>query len=142
MKKGGIGIGSASIMLVFVVLCLAVFTLIAYVVADYDKALVDTEKELVTGYYEADALAEIILAEIIESDEIPSTVRGINIVTYLDSELDTVVAYYLCPISELKALHVRLAVREDSYDILSWRMIDTDEWVFDDRLRVWSGFDE
>ena len=54
MKNGGIGVGSASIVLVFAVLCLTVFSLITLVVAGNDKVLVDAGAKLVTAYYEAD----------------------------------------------------------------------------------------
>jgi len=139
MKKGGIGVGSASIVLVFAVLCLTVFSLITYIVAGNDKALVDTEAALVVGYYEADALAERIVSDIIEADGIPAEVRGIEINSYWDMDADAEIAYFYCPISEHKSLYVRLVIHYDSYDILSWRMYDTDEWVFDDNIDVWQG---
>jgi len=139
MKKGGIGVGSASIVLVFAVLCLTVFSLITYVVAGNDKALVDTESRLVVGYYEADALAERIVADILEADDFPDEVRGIEIHTVWDMYADADIASFSCPISDQKSLFVSLAIRSDSYDILSWRMIDTDDWTFDDSINVWDG---
>ena len=139
-NKSGLGVGSASIVLIFAVLCLTVFSLITFVVAANDKALVDTEAELVISYYKADAQAERILAVILTSDVIPEAVEGVEIETQwgYDAEL----AQYLCPISDKKALLVRLMLYEDSYDILCWRMYDTAEWAFDDSLNVWTGFDE
>jgi len=139
MNKGGIGVGSASIVLVFAVLCLTVFSLITYVVAANDKALVDAEASLVTGYYEADALAERIVAEILDTDLIPSSVQGIDIETNWDMYLDAELVEFSCPVADRNALYVRLALRSDSYDILSWRMYNTDEWSFDDRINVWQG---
>ena len=142
MKKGGIGVGSASIVLVFAVLCLTVFSLITFVVAGNDKALVDTEAGLVVGYYEADALAERIVAGILASDEVPGAMYGVDIGTYWDWETDADVAYFFCPISDQKSLFVRLALFDGSYDVLSWRMYDIDEWAFDDSLNVWQGPEE
>jgi len=142
MKKGGIGVGSASIVLVFAVLCLTVFSLITFVVAGNDKALVDAEARLVVGYYEADALAERVVSGILASDSIPEMVHGIGIETYWDWEADADIAYFFCPISDQRSLFVRLAINEDSYYILSWRMYDIDEWTFDDSLNVWTGSDE
>jgi len=139
MKQGGIGVGSASIVLVFAVLCLSVFSLITFVVAGNDKALVDTEAGLVTGYYEADAQAERIVADILEADGIPEVVRGIEINSYWDFEADADITYFLYPISDQRSLFVSLAIRADSYDILSWRMYDTGDWTFDDSLNVWQG---
>jgi len=139
MKKGGIGVGSASIVLVFAVLCLTVFSLITFIVAGNDKALVDTEAEFVVGYYKADALAERVVADILEADGIPGEVRGIGIKTYWDYEADADIAYFLYPISDQRSLFVSLAIRADSYDILGWRMRDTGDWTFDDSLEVWQG---
>ena len=139
MRKGGIGVGSASIVLVFAVLCLTVFSLITYVVASNDKALVEAEADLVKGYYQADALAERIVAEILDSETAPASVQGVDVETSWDSSLDAEVAEFSCPVSDKNALYVRLALHEDSYDILSWKMYNTDEWSFDDRIDVWQG---
>ena len=139
MGKGGIGVGSASIVLVFAVLCLTIFSLITFVVAGNDKALVDAKVHLVSGYYEADALAEQILVDILKADAVPETIRGVDIYTEWNDELETDTTYFFCSISNIKALYVNIAIRDDSFDILSWRMWDTDEWEFDDSLNVWSG---
>jgi len=143
VNKGGIGVGSASIVLVFAVLCLTVFSLITFVVAGNEKALIDAEAQLVTGYYEADALAERVLAEIVTSDHIPSMAQGVRIERLgRDEYTDFDTVFFFCPISDQKALYVRLASSDGSFDILDWRMLDTDEWEFDDSLNVWTGFDD
>jgi len=139
MGKGGIGVGSASIVLVFAVLCLTVFSLITFVVSGNERALVDSKVSLVTGYYVADALAEQIVADILTSDTIPSSSHGVNIYTRMDEQLGIETIYFFCYISDIKALYVNLALRGDSFDILSWRMYDTDEWEFDNSINVWLG---
>jgi len=139
MGKSGIGVGSASIVLVFAVLCLTIFSLITFVVAGNDKALTDAKVQLVSGYYEADALAELVLMDILAADTIPDSSRGVDIHTRWDDELEAETTYFFCNISDIKALYVNLALREDSFDILSWRMWDTDDWEFDDSINVWSG---
>jgi len=139
MKKGGVGVGSASIVLVFAVLCLTVFTLITFIVAGNDRTLVDSEARLVIGFYEADARAEQIVAEILAAGEIPESVNGVEIGTFWDFELDADIVYFSSKVSDQRSLFVRLALQEGSFDILSWRMNDTDEWEFDDKLNVWPG---
>jgi len=94
---------------------------------------------LVTGYYEADALAEQILIDLLTADETPDNVRGVDINTRFDEDLGVDTIYFFCDISEVKALFVNLVIRNDSFDILSWRMYDTDDWVFDDSINVWPG---
>ena len=142
MKSGGIGVGSASIVLVFAVLCLTVFSLITYVVAGNSKALTDSEANFVTGYYKADALAESIVAQIMENGSIPDNACGIDITSDLDSGTGAETASFICPISDLKELYVCIAVYEDSYEILSWRMFDIGKWAVDDSIEVWQGPDE
>jgi len=141
MNKGsGVGVGSASIILVFAVLCLSVFSLITFVVARNNEALVAAETRLVTAYYEADMLAEHILSVIFEEESVPGTALGVDIETYRDPDRDEDVIQFFCPISDSgKLLFVSLTIRGDSYEILSWRMQDTDEWVADDGHDVWLG---
>ena len=144
MNKGGVGVGSASIVLVFSVLCLTVFSLITFVVAGNDKVLVDTESKFVLGYYEADALAERVLSEVLGAwpSGIPDSILGVDIGSEWDMDLFADVLHYSCPLSDDKELYVKLAVYDDSFDILSWRMRDTGEWEMDTNLNVFMGFDE
>jgi len=139
MNKGGLGVGSASIVLVFAVLCLTVFSLITLVVARNDKALADAEAELVVGYYEADKQAEIILAEIIETGYIPESISGVEIRSGWDMDLEMDVASYVCPLSDKKELYVKVAMYDDIINILSWQMLDIGAWELDDSLNVWLG---
>ena len=139
MNKSGVGIGSASVVLVFAVLCLTVFALISYTAAGNDKALADVEAKLVQGYYEADTLAECILAELLAGDRIPgpASIRGVEITTRRDREPET--AEFSCVVSDEKELYVKVAFYGESYAILSWRMRTTGTWAIDDDLPVWSG---
>jgi len=120
MNSGGLGVGSASIILIFAVLCLTVFSLITFYVAENDKALVDAKAEAVVDFYEADAEAEKILAEIMSSDEIPDSIN------------------FLVPVSDISALYVSAERTGDLLHILSWKMILLEEWSRDDTLNVWS----
>jgi len=144
MNKGsGVGVGSASIVLVFSVLCLSIFSLITFVVSINSKALADIEARLVEGYYEADLLAERILAEIIDAEYIPENIFGVEINYYWDWERDADIVQYVCPLTgSEKWLYVKLAFYIDSYEILSWRMWDTGDWVIDEGLNVWLGPDD
>ena len=139
MSKSGVGVGSASIVLVFAVLCLTIFSLITFVVAGNEKALVDAKVGLVTGYYEADSLAEFVLAEILTAETVPENVRGVDINTRWDDGLNAETIYFFCHISDVKALFVNLLIHENTFDILCWQMYDTDDWEFDDSINVWTG---
>ena len=139
MSRGGLGVGSASIVLVFAVLCLTVFSLITFVVASNERRLVENEAVLVTGFFEADALAESIVAEILMADEIPQEVQGVEVHTQTDFDSGAEIITFSSPIDERIAILVRLAIYYDRYDIISWRLYNTDEWVYDGGLNIWTG---
>ena len=140
MNKSGIGIGSASVVLVFAVLCLTIFALISYSAAANDKALMDVEVRLVKNYYKADTLAECILSELIAADRIPDYVRGVKITARWDWDLMAETAEFSCVVSDGKELYVKTVFYGDEYNILSWRMRNTGLWETEDDLPVWPGY--
>ena len=139
MNKGGIGVGSASIVLVFAVLCLTIFSLISFIVTQNTKALVDAEAEFVTGYYRADSRAELILAELLNSGTIPTQIQGIDINIEQDNDLESNIINFVYPIydTDYKDLFVRVSLGEKSYSVLSWRVIDNAEWEAAGSFNLW-----
>jgi hypothetical protein len=138
MKKG-VGIGSASIVLVFAVLCLSIFAVISYTSALADRALADNEVRMVQRYYEADTLAELIFAELLEAVIIPDTVRGVEIEYYFNWDLFVDTLSFTLEISDAMELHVVLAVYDDTMDIITWRMRDIGGWERDETLNLFDG---
>ena len=141
MNRGGIG--SASLILIFAVLCLTIFAVISFISATTDKVLVNMEVQMVKNYYNADVLAEQVLAEILASEETPDNVMGVEIISYWDWDLLAERVFFTCPISETHVLYVDVAISEYSYRILSWRMYKIGEWEADGSLNLWQGaFDD
>lgn len=136
MNKGGMGVGSASIVLVFAVLCLTIFALITFTSAQNDMALVQAEKQLVTGYYLADTRAEYIVYGLSVGGEV-----DVEINREWDDDIGANVASFSCPISDKQELYVQVALYEHDYDILSWRMRGTGAWEADDSILVWPGME-
>ncbi|MCL2366006.1 MAG: hypothetical protein FWC75_03040 [Oscillospiraceae bacterium] len=139
MNKGGIGVGSASIILVFAVLCLTVFSLITYVVASNDKALVSSEARLVVGFFEADALANSIVADLFEAESIPSSVQGVDIHTEFDFYTGGEMVIFSAPINDDLAIFVQLLIYDGTHRIQGWRMYNAREWTYDAGLNVHPG---
>lgn len=139
MNKGGLGVGSASIVLVFAILSLTIFSLITFVVAANDKSLIEAQSELVIGYYTADSAAERILAELLDMESIPETVSGVGIGRAWNDERQLDSIYFFYPINDIMALYVNVVIEEYSFDILSWRMYSTDEWAADESVPIWQG---
>ncbi|MCL1843268.1 MAG: hypothetical protein FWF79_05605 [Defluviitaleaceae bacterium] len=132
------GIGSASIMLVFAVLCLVIFTVISIVPALNDEALIESEVRLVKAFYAADTVAEQIIAEILVSEKRPEKIAGVEITIQADE--DSEVVSFMCEISETKGLYVKILLNEKSCEILSWRMVNKADWQVDERINVWQGY--
>jgi len=138
---GGIGIGSASILLVFAVLSMTIFSVITLNTAMMDRAKTNVWKQAVTAYYDADTLAESIIHDILATDKIPCTIRGIDINTEISDDTDGKLFNFSLPVSEQKELHVKIAVYDDYYETREWRLRDVGNWViFDEGFDLWPGF--
>ncbi|MDR0273536.1 MAG: hypothetical protein LBI27_09495 [Clostridiales bacterium] len=138
------GIGTASVVLVFTVLCLSIFTVTALVPAMLDRRMIEAEVEFVTSYYSADTLAEQIFSEIISfgfAAETPENVMGVEINSYWDWDLFAEVVYFTIPITETQLLYTSFGIFEDSHKIFAWQMVNASEWEADGRLNVWQGND-
>jgi len=140
MNKGGIG--SASIMLVFVVLCLTIFAIISLSPALTDRTLANAEVQLVQDFFAADTLAEQVLAEILASYEVPETIMGIEVQSHWSMELFLLMTSFIVPINETKILHVEVGLDFDSYQIFSWRMYNLHDWVAYEYLNLFDGSDD
>ena len=115
------GVGTASLILVFAVLCLAVFSLITYTAAENDMTLARAEAALVKGYYEADATLGLFAADLLTEGRTFETV----ILTQT--------------VSDEKELYVKITFYESTYDIQAWGLRRTNEWLPDKNMPVWNG---
>ena len=137
MKKGANGVGSASIVLIFAVLCLTIFALITFSVADRERVLIEREAELVIGFYRADAIAEIFLADFLDENAAPDTTYILDKTTAWCGVIHAEITSFNVSISETMILAVSVAVRDRHFDILSWRIENTHEWTAEMGLDVW-----
>ena len=137
MKKGANGVGSASIVLIFAVLCLTIFALITFSVADRERVLVEREAELVIGYYRADAIAEIFIADFLDENSSPDTTYILDKTTAWCEIMRAEITNFNVSITETMVLAVSIAVHDGHFDILSWRIHNTAEWTAEMGLDVW-----
>ena len=118
-------VGGSSLLVIFSVLCLTVFALLSLSTVQANGRLSDACAQATFAYYEADAKAESILAQL-RQGEVPEGVT-----------LKDGVYSYSCPMSETQTLAVRVRLEEQSYTILCWRPVSTIQWEADDSLVVW-----
>ena len=120
-------VGISSLLAIFAVLCLTIFSLLSISTVSADIQLAEKSRTAVRNYYQADRHAEAVLAKL-RAGEIPQGV------TVSGSEYA-----YLCKVSDTQALSVAVAIDGTSYTILRWQVISTVDWQASVKLPVWAG---
>lgn len=137
----GMNIGSASIVMVFAVLCLTIFSVLSLVTAHHEWQLVQKSANAVTNYYQADLQAEKQYAEIVaglaQGKSLAELGEGITITAY-DQWWQV---EYTVKIDEEQNLQVVLQINRQTGESLvqQWQVVAAKEWVFDDSMAVWDG---
>ena len=140
MKRNAVGLGGASLVLIFSILCLAIFSVLALSSANREKTLTDRLKASTEAYYAADSRAveiEIKLREALARGETPSEIDGVTVTAQDDTYT------YACPIDERRTLAVVLKAARNQLPVtlqtLQWCEISTADWTPQEELDVWKG---
>jgi len=118
-------IGASSLLVIFAVLCMTVFSLLGLSTVRADKRLSDIRAQAVSDYYAADCHAEEILVQL-RNGQIPCSVI-----------VNNDIYQYTCPISDTQELQVE--IRRNDWKILRWQAVSTVRWLADESLTVWDG---
>ena len=134
-KNYGVNIGSSSILLIFVLLCLVSFATLSIVSANADAKLNNKVVERTTKYYEACNEAQTSISEI-DQTLYDLYVSGVNETDYF-AQVGHNISYTI-PISDTQSLNVDLEILypqgkgDGFYKITSWKVITPDTVTFDD----------
>lgn len=159
-----VNIGSSSLLIIFLILCLTTFAILSLSSAQSDYNFSKRFAEHKTEYYEASSRAEMILGEIDQvlaetaktenkNSQTASAAYNETVAEQLDGrEIDHIALSctntndgasisYQVPSGEKQALKVTLLVTNDAehenyYKIQSWQLISTIDWNADDSLRL------
>jgi hypothetical protein len=134
-KQMGLNIGSASIIMLFSVLCLTVLASLSMLSANSQWRLANRSAAAVSAYYAADTQAARIY------NSISTGGAGADVNRYEDENGDTYASYEV-PIDDNQTLAV--IVRLSGADggppaILQWKAVDSGNWNPDTALDVWDG---
>lgn len=141
-KPLGMNVGSASIIMVFAVLCLTVFSVLALVTANQEWQLAQKSAIAVTNYYAADTEAEqryLSIAELWRSNPDPASLMEQDVTVTADDNGRLLLQYNIA-IDGQQQLSVTL--RPDANGQLTvsqWQVTATQEWTYDDTIPVWDG---
>ena len=128
MKRSGGVSGALSLVMIFCVLCLSVFSVLTLATADREARLSEMTARSVEEYYRADYDATVIVAALCS---------GTNPDVEIDWDGDT--ASFLLPIGESLGLDVAVSVHGGTCEILRWQTVYTGNWEPDTHLGLWDG---
>ncbi len=120
-------VGGSSLIVIFAVLCLTVFALLALSTVQANSRLGDSAANNTIAYYNADAKAEEILAKLRLGEQVSDVKKQNDLV------------YYKVDISDTQILDVCVRIKGNDYDILRWKIIPSEKWESDNTLPVWTG---
>ena len=140
-RSVGINVGSASIVMIFAVLCLTVFSTLSFVTANHERKLAEKSALAVQQYYAADWQCEEIYQQIVQCLQ---TGGGIEQLEPLGVQIEQAdgVQYltYAADIDAEQQLQVCLAVWTDgSVQTKQWKVVAAREWEYKDEIAVWDG---
>jgi hypothetical protein len=119
-------VGGSSLLVIFAVLCFAVFALLALSSVQAERREADAAVKSTYDYYDADLRAQEIYALLRNGEK----VEGVQ-------EKDGIYEYQV-PVSERQTLVVRVANETGDWEILQWQVVPV-ETELDDTLDVWKG---
>ncbi len=140
------GAGISSLLMLFVILCLTVFGVLAYMTARADNRLSARAAETVTAYYQADSAAEELLARTDEAlfslSGDPEELRAaLETLGYTTEKTDGILtAAYILPVDETRQYRLELVFdqTDGTYRVAERRTEETAVWDGEE-LDVWEG---
>ena len=138
MRRGGSVSGAVSLVMIFCVLCLAVFATLTYVTADRERQLAELTAQSAAEYYAADAEAARIVAAF-EPGETPATVAEITETLDFWNDASRLVEFRI-PAGGEQELSVRVRLYPGgAYEILDWSSAYAGAWETNDTIDIWDG---
>ena len=166
MKRGGTVSGAASLVMIFCVLCMAVFAALTFVTANRERTLAELNARRAAEFYRADCDATRIAAALrggnfdgaakllndsaapqasaLDADsgaELPQTLTldsdGAELPQIRYTETDAgTLAEFSLPAGGEQRLEVRLLLRGGDMDVVSWKKVYAGEWQTDDIITL------
>ena len=129
--KSGANIGSASLILIFIVLCLGTFGLLSLTSANNDLELAKRNAAAVSGYYRADGEGEAFRMKAYLKEALGEAYR---------SEED--LAETEIAMESGQALSIKLKILWDGPErtrVCQWTVYNREEYEIDQDMPVWAG---
>ena len=141
-RRPGFNVGSASIIMVFAVLCLTIFSVLSLTTAASDLRLSRRSAKSIADYYEAEFLAETKALEI--NDLLKSGLSPYAFAADMEVDVkqqeDFVSIIFNQPVDGRRYLRVELEYQDDrTLVVAGWRLLPDDDWEPSAGMNVWQG---
>ncbi len=148
-RGGRANIGTSSLILIFIILCLTIFGLLSLSSASSDWKLARKNAESVKGYYKADgqavefvAMVEEALSRCSQADDEEEYLRLAKeeLGSFCQEETGIVQTDIEMPYGQM--LHIELEIdrqEESGYRILAWKVYHSVDYEIDRSIPVWTG---
>ena len=120
-------VGGSSLLVIFAVLCLAVFAVLGLSSVQAEGRLSKASAEAVRAYYEADCEVEEMLAQLRQGNVPEGVIADGNRYRYE------------CAVSETQRLAVEVELEDGVYWILRWQTESGFSWPEENELNLWDG---
>jgi len=144
-KSPKINIGGVSIVVIFCVLCLSVFSILALLSANSEKKLTVKSAKAVENYYMADVSCAKVAQTVV--DLYLSGASDKDIEDYVLSVFGTFVregermgVSYSWKIDAGQEIFVDLSLVDSKVKVNAWNVRYIGDWEIDDSIEVWDGF--
>ena len=141
-------IGSSPLIVIFIVLCLATFSLLSLGNAKSDSLLSERNGDAVKEYYRADSLGNEFLRQLDTSiRQAAASARGGDLkalVTeewkdYYDRQEDVFLTEIAMHAGQALQIRVQADWAEGTCRILTWKVYNREEYEIDQSMKVWDG---
>ena len=130
MKRGGSVSGAVTLVMIFCVLCMAVFASLTLMTAKGEAALTELTARRAQAYYEADREATEKVAALAKGEK-PQ-----------DVEIAGETASFTVPVGDSQKLEVRVRLADSGCSIEKWTTVYDGDWETDDSIAVWGGAED
>lgn len=146
---GRVSIGTSSLILIFIILCLMIFGLLSLSSAGSDLKLARKNAESVKGYYKADSKAVEFTAMV--EEVLAGCSKAADDEAYLQMVKEGLGSFYREETGTIQAdiqmlygqmLHIELEINreeEAGYRILAWNVYHSVDYDIDRSMPVWTG---
>lgn len=131
MKRGGTMTGAVSLVMIFCVLCMAVFAVLTLSTAVREQGFADLTAQRAGEYYAADYQATLIAEAIAAGEPVDDSVEVVYTFTSEGME-----ASYAVPAGGELLLEVRLLLTGSGCQVLTWRTVYAGDWVPDTSMEL------